>query len=568
MIFLAMVSVIKSFLSKYHYSVSLLSMLEKILLKIISQSPQDRKNFLLAKKQAASCFHLAPPANDALLLVYKKLLREKKIERQPRLENILKRRAVRTASGIACVTVMTKQYRCPGRCIFCPQVPGMPKSYLPDEPAMMRAVANKFDPYQQVQSRLRGLSSNGHPTDKIEIRIAGETWTAYPKRYQTWFVKRIFDALNEETSASLASAQRLNEAAKNRCIGMSIETRPDWITFDEVKRMRRLGVTLVELGVQHTDNHVLDMNQRDHTIETTKEATKMLRNAGFKIVYHMMPNLYGSTPNMDYESHQRIFEDANLRPDQLKIYPCILLKNTVLYRLYIKGKYRPYETEELKELLIRIKKIVPRYCRIIRVIRDVPGNNIIAGNKVTNLRQLIDSEPGFSCECIRCREPKDKEFDLNDVVLNRKRYEANGDTEHFISFESKDGKTLYGYVRLRLPKSRLLPVMPAGPGRSGDEKSICIPNLRDSALVRELHVYGMMVPLDSNGSPYVQHHGLGKRLMAEAEKIAKENGYHKLAVIAGIGVRPYYARLGYVLEGTYMIKLISSVGSSHRFPRQ
>ncbi len=527
-------------------------MYNQILLKIIAQKPRDRKSFLQAKKIAASDFHIAPPPNEKLITAYKTLLREKKIAISPLLEKLLRKRSIRTASGIACITVMTKQYRCPGRCIFCPQVPGMPKSYLPDEPAMMRAVMNKFDPYKQVETRLHSLRGNGHATDKIEIRIAGETWTAYPKRYQTWFVKRIFDGLNETRSRSLKDAHQRNETATNRCVGMSIETRPDWITPREIKRMRSLGVTLVELGVQHTDNTVLDQNHRDHPIETTILATKMLRDVGFKIIYHMMPNLLGSTCKMDYDAHRMLFESPHLRPDQLKIYPCILLKNTLLYREYLAGRYCPYTTDQLIDLLLKIKKIVPRYCRIIRVIRDVPGTNIVAGNMVTNLRQLLYQHPNFHCECIRCREPKDTEFKLSDAKLFSTEYEANGGREIFISFESHDQKILYGYVRLRLSEKN-----PSVSPFSKAELWRMLPELRHAALIRELHVYGTMIPLDEKDAPHPQHHGLGIALMREAEKRAKENGYHKMAVISGIGVRQYYhKKLGYKLEGTYMTKTL------------
>ena len=386
-------------------------MFQAILLKIIEQKPIDRKSFLRAKKNAAAFFSMAPPKNQDLITAYRELRSEHKIEKNHLIEKSLKKRTVRTASGIACVTVMTKQYRCPGRCIFCPQVAGMPKSYLPDQPAMMRAIRNEFDPFGQVSSRIVALQNNGHATDKIEIRIAGETWSAYPKRYQTWFIKRIFDALNNETSRGIVQAQQKNETAANRCVGLSIETRPDWINRAEIKRLRRLGVTLVELGVQHTNNRILELNHRDHPVETVYEATQALRDTGFKVVYHTMPNLLGSTLELDLAMHQDLFFNQNLKPDQLKIYPCMLMKNTALYREYEKGNYFPYTTDQLIKLLIDIKTRVPEYCRIIRVVRDIPKKNIMAGNDVTNIRQIIQKHPEYVCRCIRCREPMEQDFE-------------------------------------------------------------------------------------------------------------------------------------------------------------
>ncbi len=517
-------------------------MLHSLLLKIIDQKPYDRKSFLRAKKIAAAEFHLAPVANGMLIAAYNQLIEAGGLQRDHHFEKLLKKRTIRTASGIACVTVMTKQYDCPGRCAFCPQIDGMPKSYLPDQPAMMRAIRNKFDPYDQVSSRLRALQINGHNTEKIEIRIAGETWSAYPLSYQEEYVKRIFDALNEEESGSLEDAQKKNETAKNRCVGMSIETRPDWINKKEIAHLRKLGVTLIELGVQHTDNHVLDLNLRDHPVETTIAATKMLRDAGFKIVYHTMPNLYGSNLQMDLSMHRELFARSDFRPDQLKIYPCMLLKNTELYTWYEQGKYIPYTTNELTKLLIAIKKEVKEYCRIIRVVRDIPSNNIADGNKVTNIRQMIQQHPDYSCVCIRCREPMGADFSEKlEPVMKITEYEANGGREFFIAYETQDAKTLFGYVRLRLP----------------EKTEHFISELSHAALVRELHVYGMVVGLEEKNSQEVQHKGLGKNLMKAAEKIAKKHGYEKIAVISGIGVRKYYEeKLGYTLEGSYMCKKV------------
>jgi len=376
----------------------------------------------------------------------------------------------------------------------------------------------------------------GHPTDKIELRIVGGTWSYYPQKYQNWFIKRCFDACNEKKSASLRSAQESNEKAKHRIIGLSIETRPDFIDSEEVLRLRQLGVTMVELGVQSVYEDILKKNLRGHGIQETVLATQLLKNAGFKILYQIMPNLYGSSPAKDLQMFKTLFSDQSFQPDLLKIYPCALLKNSQLFSFWQKGKYQPYSEKQLVNLIKAIKKIVPCYVRIQRIARDIPSKNIIAGPaKISNIRQIVAGD----CRCIRCREVKAGYDPKEKIKLFRRDYLASGGKEIFLTFENLTSTKLFSLLRLRIP----LPQIKSEP----------------IALIREIHTYGQLQPINQikNTSASPQHKGLGRKLIAEAEKIArKEFGVKKIAVISGVGVREYYRKLNYRLEKTYMVKTV------------
>jgi len=417
--------------------------------------------------------------------------------------------------------------------VYCPAPKGMPKSYIKTEPAAQRASRLKFDPHKQVTQRIEALEANGHSTDKIELIVLGGTWSFYKKRYQTWFIKRCFEAANGRVARSLAEAQRINQRAQHRIIGLSLETRPDYISTEKLWRMRELGCTHVQIGVQTLDQDILDLVKRDDDLEDIARATALLRDFGFKFTYHIMPGLPGSTPAKDLKVFKMLFSDSRFRPDMLKIYPCVVLKFSILFQWYKQGKYKPYSDKQLSNLLVRIKKIIPPYVRINRLIRDIPGPEIVAGNRITNLRQLLHNQ-GVACKCIRCREVRGESFRLKDVRLTRRQYRAGQGTEYFISFESKNRKKLYAFVRLRLPKQDLL-------------------FQSKTALVRELHTYGELMPIGSNRKK-VQHAGLGKRLMKEVEALAQQKGYTQMAVISGIGVREYYRTLGYSPHKTYMVK--------------
>lgn len=514
--------------------------LQSVILNIIKASPKSEKELFNLIRIEAGKFKISSPEKSSLLLAYHKLLKVKKIKQSKTLEKLLTKRAVRTMSGVAVISALTKPHPCPGNCLFCPTEKNMPKSYLSNEPAVMRAIINDFDPYNQVTMRLKALEANGHATDKIELIIMGGTWSYHNKQYQTWFIKRCFEALNKYRSKNLALAQKKNETAKHRCIGLTLETRPDYINIKEIKRMRKLGCTRVELGIQHLDEKILKLNRRGHSAKQSIEAIKLLKNAGFKLNLHLMPNMYGSTPAKDLKMFQDLYSDGNYMPDMIKIYPCIVNEHADLYKIYKQKKYKPYTDKQLLELLKKIKKITPPWVRITRLIRDIPEESIIAGNKITNLRQLLQEQSkqeGWNCACIRCREAGHQPTQSGQIKFNEIKYQSNDGQEYFLSFESKDKKILYAFLRLRLPNNF--------------QKSY-LPELKNAALIREVHTYGQLVSLNKKGE--VQHLGLGKKLLIEAEKITRKQGYKKIAVISGIGVREYYKKNSYRLEGTYMVK--------------
>src|SRR5574341_688284 len=331
----------------------------------------------------------APLPRERVIEAYRQLTARGIIPFDRQVLERLRLKPVRTISGVAPMAVLTGPYPCPAQCIFCPEAKGFPKSYLPEEPGAQRAKLARFDPFKQTAMRLQSFEINGHTTDKIELLILGATWSAYPKKYQEWFIRRCLDAMNGREAPTLVQAQRLNETAERRNVGLVIETRPDYITMDEVRRLRYLGVTKVQLGAQSLDNKILDANKRGHSVEDTRRAVRLLRLSGFKLHLHWMPNLLGATPEADREDFRRLWEDPALRPDELKIYPCALIKSTELYTYFERGEYRPYTDEELVELLIACKTMVPLYCRINRVIRDIPANYVIAGSTQSHLREVV-----------------------------------------------------------------------------------------------------------------------------------------------------------------------------------
>lgn len=497
--------------------------------------------------------------NDVLLARYREQVLHGERRLNPELQRVLVLNAIRSQSGIITVTVLTKPYACPGRCVYCPTETRVPKSYLANEPAVMRAIQNRYDPYAQVATRLTALENTGHSTQKIELIIKGGTWSFYPADYQRWFMQRCFDAANngvsgvkrqvsgEKGTTSLLEAQEQNETAKHRIVGITIETRPDYVTTDEILRLRRLGVTRVEMGVQSLEERILTLTIRDHGTREIAQATALLRDAGFKVAYHLMPNLPGATPEDDLRTFEKLFCDSSYRPDALKIYPCVVVKSAELYQWWRIGYYHPYDEETLLELLIDLKKKVPPYVRIERVIRDIPTTSIEAGCQVPNLRDEVArrmKERGISCSCIRCREVRGACSE--NFTLTRQDYEAAGGREIFLSFEDLSANRLSALLRLRIP-SQHFTKQPSG-----------TPALEKAALVRELHTYGWQLPIDSKNPQATQHRGLGRRLMQEAERIAQgEFGLSRMAVISGVGVREYYRKLGYQLEGTYMIKTLT-----------
>lgn len=480
------------------------------------------------------------PKHSEILSAYQVLVEEKKLSPTPLLENIFRTRRGRSLSGVSPMAVMTKPYPCPGKCIYCPQEEGMPKSYLSDEPAAQRAKMNNFDPKKQIKSRLEQLRKTGHSTAKVELIVIGGSFSAYPQDYKVSFFKDVFDTLNGESSDNLQQAQEKNESAHHRVVAISIETRPDLITSDEVVLMRSLGVTKIQLGVQAFDEDILKQANRGHGLDEVAQATRLLRDAGFKICYHFMPNLPGSDPDKDIAMAKVMYQDSRFQPDYLKIYPTQVIPETGLHRLWQKGEYKTYSEENLKLTLKEIKKITPPWTRIDRLVRDISKQWVSSGTEKSNLRQVIQKElqeEGYSCQCIRCREVKSN-LEKTTPKIKRRSYSTLGGTEIFLTWETD--KYLYSILRLRLPEA----------------DSPLFPELKDAAIVREVHTYGKSLALSQRQEGKAQHQGLGRQLMTKAEEIAQKQGYSRLAVISAIGTRPYYRRLGYRLEGEYMVKLL------------
>lgn len=509
--------------------------LEELVKLVIKEQPKNVVQLRRIKGVIAKKHGTGMATNAEVIKAYRDLLDNGEIKEDQKIFRLLRKRDVRTLSGVAVISVLTKEHPCPGTCVYCPAEKDMPKSYLSNEPAVMRAVLCEFDPFKQVRMRLKALYDNGHPTDKCELIVMGGTWSCLPLEYQEEFIKRCYDGFNNKEAKNLEEAQKINETAEHRVVGLTLETRPDHVDENEVERMRKFGTTRVELGVQSVYDDVLDLNKRGHHIDQTIKATKLFKDAGFKITYHMMPDLPGSDLDKDYKMFRELWTNPDFKPDQIKIYPCVVTKGSELYQWYKAGKYKPYSTEELVGLLKKVKREIPEWVRIARLIRDIPQESIVAGSTVSNLRQLLQDQ-GVECKCIRCREPREAKVDLKKAELKKRGYVASGGKEIFLSFESPDEKYLYAFCRLRLN----------GAGENGDSRL-------QRAYIRELHTYGQMLQIEK-GDKAVQHFGFGKKLLAEAEKLTKKAGYDKLWVIAGVGVRDYYRKQSYKLENFYMVK--------------
>jgi elongator complex protein 3 len=404
----------------------------------------------------------------------------------------------------------------------------------------MRALHHEFDPFDQVAARIEALEAVGHPTDKIELLILGGTWSAYRKDYQEWFIRRCFEALNGVESNSLSEAQSYNETAEHRNVGLVIETRPDHVDPKELAWLRYLGVTKVQLGAQSFDDRILEINKRGHTVEETRRAVALLRAGGFKLVLHWMPNLLGATPQSDRADFVRLWD--GFCPDEIKIYPNQLLENAELYEYWQRGEFRPYSTQELVDLIADVKPTIPRYCRVNRVIRDIPSTNVVAGNKRTSLRQDVHAEMklrGTRCQCIRCREVRKRQIGGEALHLEDLVYQAGESQEHFISFAT-EGDQLAGFLRLSLPGK--------------DSPYTGLADLQAAAIIREIHVYGQSLEVGEKQPGAAQHSGLGTDLIRQAEKIARGQRFARLAVIAAVGTRQYYRQRGFVPGELYMLK--------------
>ncbi len=500
-------------------------------------------------------------------------------------------RPVRSQSGVTPLTVLTKPFPCPGRCVFCPNDVRMPKSYLSDEPGAQRAANNKFDPYLQTWNRLAAYRAIGHPTDKIELIVLGGTWSFYPEAYQIGFALRCFEAMNDFGAGldrrdevvpmqadfaalpglldgrahrldvynrlvsdvlhgdqvparergswdALEAAQRANETSGSRCVGFSVETRPDHVTPEEVLRIRRLGCTKVQIGIQSLSDEILDANQRGHDVAATRRAMALLRAAGFKLHAHWMPNLLGSTPERDLRDFSKLFEDGAFRPDELKLYPCSLVESAELMQHYESGAWQPYTEEELLEVITAAMSRTPRWCRLTRVIRDISSDDIVAGNKRTNFREIAEAELARRGEVvcdIRAREIRGQSFDPGDLELRATEYDTPHTRELFLEYLTAADRPdcLVGFLRLSMPKT----------GQA--ERCTPIREIAQSAVIREVHVYGSAVELGERDGKRAQHRGLGRKLVEEAAQRAASAGYSDLAVISAVGTRPYYRGLGF-----------------------
>ena len=502
----------------------------------------------------------------------------------------LQSKPMRTLSGVAPLALMTAPFACPhGKCLYCPGGPNsafgdVPQSYTGHEPSTLRGIRNFYDPYLIVFNRLEQFVVTGHLPQKTEIIVQGGTFPALPLEYQDGFITYALKAMydfgdkfydgknvrwNEfkdffELPGEIGSPERKksihakefamkgttfleveqarNESAKIRCVALCVETKPDWCFEEHIDQMLKLGTTRVEMGVQCLREEVMKMTHRGHTLEDVKKATELMRNALLKVGYHMMPGLPGMTKEMDQEDYKELFSNPMYLPDAVKIYPTSVMKGTGLHGLWKVGKYTPLSADEAANIIVEAKKHIPTWCRVMRVERDIPSTVIDAGPKLTNMRQLVEhkmKEKSLKCRCIRCREPRHQTVDWESVKLVRVDYEASGGQEVFLSYEDTKNDLLLGFCRLRIvPKSHRQEIPP------------------NSAGIRELHVYGSATALGEAGES-VQHRGLGRKLMAEAERIAKEEfNCNKILVISGIGVKEYYEMLGYKHDGVYMGKVL------------
>jgi len=565
---------------------------ETIVLDIIAAQPTTKAAFDDVRRKSSGRLKINQPANRELIKAYQTLLEKKRITPQPQLQKLFRKAGIRSNSGIAVITSLVKPYPCPGKCVYCPTEVRMPKSYIASEPAAMRSLKLNFNPYRLMQKRIEMLEANGHATDKIEYITKGGTWNAYTLKYQYWYMLESFKACNnlsrekdvpytnedywndrplEDLITEITKEQTYNETADHRIIGVTLETRPDAITPKTIHHMRRQGCTRVELGLQAPDDRILTLIQRGHTVDQFRRAMYLLRQAGFKVDLHFMPDLPGTTPEHDIEMYKKVFSDGSLRPDMIKIYPNTVIKSAELYEWFKDGRYVPYGEEGLFHALTEMKLATPRYCRISRLIRDIPETEIEGGNNITNLREELQkklAENGKHCVCLRCREIF-RQRDAIDAsiqpILFVDEYETAGGKEYFITFEDPKRIAVYGFLRLRIPDMMNDMDFPlvgeAGLSiedmiKTNTELYRLMPEIQNAAFVRELHVYGQLVKIGKKNELETQHKGFGKRLMQAAEDIVKEHGMKKVAVISGVGVRGYYEKIGYKKQGTYMVKTL------------
>ncbi|MEK6982463.1 MAG: tRNA uridine(34) 5-carboxymethylaminomethyl modification radical SAM/GNAT enzyme Elp3 [Candidatus Micrarchaeota archaeon] len=504
---------------------------------IIDKLQNGGKNLKVLKNEVARKFKLKQVLKNSEII---ERIKERKI-----ITNFkLLKKPMRTLSGVTPVAVMIKPEKsCLYKCIFCPFTGRAAKSYTGDEPAARRSIDNGFDPYKQVKMRLNQFNIGGHSTDKCEVIVMGGTFLAMDEEYKNYFIKNIYDACNCKKSTNIKNAKKINETAEHRIVGLTIETRPDVCTTKHIDEILEFGATRIELGVQNPDDEIYKITKRGHLTKHVVESTKNLKDACFKIVYHLMPGQPGSNREKDIEMVKKVFENPDFKPDMLKIYPTLVIPKTELYTMMHQGKYTPYTSEQAAEIISEFYRYIPKYVRVMRIQRDIPATNIAEGVKKSNLREMVESkmrEKGIVPKEIRYREIGLNKMDFKsaDFEIKRMDYEASLGKEIFLSFENKDDSIIAGFLRLRIPgKSHRKEI---------DSKT---------ALIRELHIYGQELDVGKRETKKAQHKGLGRELLEMAEKIAKEEfGKTKMVIIAGTGVREYYFKLGYKRAGPYVKK--------------
>lgn len=552
----------------------------KIIDAIIDQAllsnMKDKNDFQKIQNEIYKKYKLAKPlASIEILNRYTERINNWELQENIIFKKILRKRGVRSLSWVTVISLLTKFFWCPWKCLYCPTFEGLPKSYIPNEPAVMRAELNKFDPILQVHSRLRGLEVTGHKIEKNDVRIIGGTWSFYPTEYQEDFIKGIYDAFNtydvmreqiektdfsrdrfagfklqqwyqQFTSKTIEEAKKCNETSRCRVIWIAIETRPDWIDTDEIIKLRKYGVTRVEIGYQTTIDSINELNKRGHWNKESMEATRLLKDAGFKVVAHMMPNLLWSTPELDKKSMQEVFENPWFRPDELKIYPMVVTDKAELTKIWKEGWFQAYDDETLIELMCQLEALIPEYVRINRTYRDIPSSEILHGSTLSNLRQIVEERlesRGIKMNDIRSREIKWKKNNPENAILKILEYDASWGKEYFMTFEDPEDRTIFSLLRLRISSQYF-----------SKEKHF-IPELEGCGIIREIHTFWDQLSIWEIGSTFWQHIWFGKKLLAHGEKIVKETYWlQKIAVISWVWVRQYYEKRGYHRVWEYMIK--------------
>jgi elongator complex protein 3 len=514
---------------------------------LVSTVPLSRREVNKIKNQVCAKYHIARIPTNA------DILQSAVPQEVDFLKPFLQKRPVRTASGVAVVAAMTEPHACPhGKCAYCPGGPdlGVPQSYTGHEPATMRGIQHGFDPFRQVRSRLDQLKTIGHDISKVELIVMGGDWCSKDLDYRKWFVKGCLDAMNGCVGQDLRASMRTNETAEVRNVGLTFETRPDLVTDESIDAMLDMGATRVELGVQTLSDSILEHVQRGHGVQATIDATQKLRDSGLKICYHMMPGLPGSSPANDIADFEQLFANPSLQPDMLKIYPTIVVKGTKLYEWWVKGEYKPYTTAETVELVSTAVSKMPEYVRIQRMQRDIPLHQIEAGLDQGNLRELVHrnmAERSLRNPTIRYREVGQfmmrtgERVDTGSISLVTEEYDAAGGKEFFLSFQDRTKDVLFGFLRLRFPSEV---------SHRSEIKG------NSTSIIRELRVYGPVVPLGEHDPQAWQHLGLGEKLIGAAIKISKGSGFSRLLVNSGIGVKEYYRNLGFIDEGPYLVKAL------------